>query len=98
MFETSTTGNFNDSMLTEQTTTGDLRTKYYDGSGNIIATIPEGYNVVGTCGVCGGPIIQSMIQNSNINPQVCLRCGRHPKNINPLFGPVVEMNDKDVYR
>jgi len=90
----STTGYPDGSMLTEGTTTGDLRTRYYDGSGNVIATIPEGHNVIGTCGACGGPIIQSMVQNGNINSSVCLRCGRHSKHVEPLFGPIIEMEDQ----
>jgi hypothetical protein len=78
-----------------QTTTGDLRTKYYDGSGNVIAVIPLGYNVVGTCGKCGGPIIQSMMQGGPNPPRTCLSCGRSPKNaVWPSYGPIQEMEDK----
>jgi len=81
-----------------QATTGDMRTKYYDGSGNVIAVIPHGYNVVGTCGHCGGPIIQSMMQFADamggLGPpgMSCLSCGRSPKKaVSPTFGPVQEM-------
>ena len=80
--------------MVHETTTGDYRTKYYDGSGNLLAAIPEGYNVVGTCGHCGGPIIQSMMSNGFPPPETCLHCGKVPKKAPcPTYGPVLEMQE-----
>ena len=83
-------------MMVRVTTTGDPRTKYYDGSGNLLAAIPEGHNVVGTCGHCGGPIIQSMMCGGiSPPPEACLHCGKAPKKAPfPIYGPVREMQDR----
>ena len=54
--------------------------------------IPFGCNVVGTCGDCGGPLIQSIDITNGAGPITCLCCHKMVKQ--PLlttFGPVMEM-------
>ena len=59
-------------------------------------TIPSGFNLVGTCGKCGGPLLQSQFtysygtgaQQSSIH---CAVCQRIAKPSEETFGPVREM-------
>lgn len=50
--------------------------------------IPANHIVIGTCGVCGGPVISPMASEISW----CMDCLAVPKKkINPAWGPILEM-------
>jgi len=55
--------------------------------------IPFGYNVVGTCGSCGGPLLNPQQICGNYVPDVyCQHCGKKAKYVvQPIYGPIREM-------
>jgi len=58
--------------------------------------IPPGFNLVGTCGECGGPLLQSQFTYSNDtvgrqSPIHCANCQRIAAPFETTFGPVREM-------
>lgn len=55
--------------------------------------VPANYNVTGTCGKCGGPIIQSVFWSGTAeNPEWCTDCGAVPKPAcHPAWGPLRDM-------
>lgn len=61
-----------------------------------VPVIPDGNRIVGTCGVCGGPVTSPIVWcQSNIvdgPPQICAVCGAHAKKIlHEEYGPTLEM-------
>lgn len=56
--------------------------------------IPHNHNVTGTCGKCGGPIIQPIMFGGLLVDERCYNCGAIPKPPIPsLWGPVKEMQE-----
>jgi hypothetical protein len=55
--------------------------------------IPAGYNVVGTCGECGGPVLSPMMWGGNCEPKKhCMDCNRQAKPVTlPIWGPIMSM-------
>lgn len=55
--------------------------------------IPYGFNVVGTCGNCGGPVLSPQSVSGNYQPEdFCADCGKKAKKIvQPFFGRIREM-------
>jgi len=57
--------------------------------------IPYGFNVVGTCGSCGGPLLSPMlivIDYDYVPDIFCHYCGKKAKKIvQPNYGPIREM-------
>lgn len=61
-----------------------------------IYEIPAGMNLVGTCGVCGGPVLSPQLYSNSWTgaspPGSCGDCGRFAKQETiPRFGPIKEM-------
>ena len=56
------------------------------------SSIPHNHNVTGTCGKCGGPIIQPILYGGISGEERCFKCGAIPKPaIKSMWGPVKEM-------
>lgn len=55
--------------------------------------VPPNHNVTGTCGRCGGPVVQPMIwSGTDPRPEWCLSCNARPKTpITEAWGPMREM-------
>jgi len=61
-----------------------------------VIQLPANHNIVGTCGVCGGPVVSPMMWAGTGNPpEHCHNCGRVPKvPIAHTFGPIRDMLEK----
>ncbi len=57
--------------------------------------IPANHNVTGTCGKCGGPVLQHQIwAGMNPPPEYCMDCNAVPRDIiAPSYGPIRPMKD-----
>jgi hypothetical protein len=60
--------------------------------------VPNGYNLVGTCGSCGGPVLQSMYSSSTDSgpvtpPSICSVCHKVVKSQEAPYGPILEMHE-----
>lgn len=56
-----------------------------------VIMIPSGFNLVGTCGECGGMVLQANVWVNGVPPQAfCASCQRKTKP-EPRYGPVREM-------
>lgn len=58
-----------------------------------VRIIPNNYNCIGTCGTCGGPVIQEMFwMGGSPPPKHCMDCGAQAKEeIVAKHGPILEM-------
>lgn len=60
-------------------------------------TAPPNFNIVGTCGACGGPLLQSIFMHDTgtgpvESPVICGVCAKIAKpQPNPIYGPIREM-------
>ena len=55
-----------------------------------------GKNLVGTCGSCGGPVLQDIVHTIGLPPplKICGRCGRFARSLRettPIYGPILDM-------
>lgn len=60
--------------------------------------IPAGFILVGTCGECGGPLLTAQtVASSGTGPVtphiVCQDCLRVAKNVEPNYGPIMQMRE-----
>lgn len=56
----------------------------------IMKTIPVDHVIVGTCGICGGPVTLPRIWGGvNLPPKTCATCGATAKE---SYGPILPMS------